>query len=242
MTDVPSDQSATPSFVCEGCRGSLALPQSLDATFMTCPYCGRKSPIPEHIFKDRKKRSGKLRKAAKKAKDKANKAARLESERKSRFRNRLIALFVGLLFTGLVAYVTWASRDTRPTDPQYTGLNHLNGTMATLRQAGCEYVVMEPVMSEGESTYSVNMHSGGDCVEVIAATGVATNTLTMSMTTPFGSPVPAPAPSYLVRIAHCPQEEGSFPVTITAAEEYYYHVAVVGCPRSVYNPPPTTTR
>jgi hypothetical protein len=98
-------------------------------------------------------------------------------------------------------------------------------------------MVAEPEVNDAPISWTMTMKADGDCINVLAATGVQSNALAIDMRTPFGQQVPAPAPSYFAHVVHCADADGKYPVEVTPTNDYFYTFAAIGCPRTLYERP-----
>ena len=82
----------------------------------------------------------------------------------------------------------------------------------------------------GLQELSATLHKG-TCVQLIAATGMDGNDLTISLVTPFGVSVPAPPPGKEVVLSYCVKEGGPHTGTLTPALAGPFTSAAIICPR-----------
>lgn len=236
MTDrTPPDGQAP--FLCDNCQGALQLPENLELASTTCPYCGKQVLLPEHIVEHRRERAARARQQAEGRAREAQSTARRRSARK---RAAIVAVVVGLAVlatVGGVAALIYASRDTRPRDTVSSGNDQVAQWLVSLKARGCDHMVSPPSTEEGIVNMTMKLKRKGNCLTVMAATGVAQNALTLSMRTPFGQQVPASQPGTFVHLTHCADADGAYPVSVTPSTDHFYTFAAIDCPRSLYEAP-----
>ncbi len=237
--DSASPPGKTP-FICVNCQGVLELPDDLNAVAAVCGFCGKEKLLPEHIIKPRQQQANRERQANN-SREKAKRAAlKKEQNRKRSIRGKIIAWSIILTTIGGIALAVYLNRDTRSTDPGWTGYTTVNQWLASLKAQGCDTVVTSTDIYEERTEVTMTMHKKGNCLNMIAATGIQTNYLNISMTNPFGQQLPSPQSNYFVNMVHCPEAEGDHQVVITPTTDDWFAFAAIDCPRSNYfGPRPT---
>lgn len=121
------------------------------------------------------------------------------------------------------------------TDAVSTGSAAVAARMKELYNTGCKNVVhsAKPARDDIKWTPDFPKSKRGECLVVLAATGIAENPLTIGITTPFGEVLPTPAPTTSLEYILCGETGGPHPITVTPATAAQYTFAAVGCPRRV---------
>jgi hypothetical protein len=226
-------------FVCSNCDGALELPDDLEVASTTCPYCGEQALLPPHIVAHRKERAHRQREANAAAARAADEARRKRTARKRSVIVGIVVTLAILVSGGGIALLAYANRDVRPRDPASTGHDQVAQWLASLKSRGCDHMVAPPEVIDGSTNWTMNMKRRGNCLTVMAATGVVGNALTLTMRTPFGQPVPASPPGTFVHLTHCADNDGAYPVSVTPATDNFYTYAAIDCPRELYEAPRT---
>lgn len=96
--------------------------------------------------------------------------------------------------------------------------------------AGCRRVIMPPDVVTGPKSMTATMVMNRQCIDILAVAGAPETTLTVTMSSPFGEPIPAPPPAAELELRHCPTVAGPHPVRIEPSSADPYAVAAIECP------------
>jgi len=117
-----------------------------------------------------------------------------------------------------------------PTDPDGVGATRVAEILEARRAAGCKQILAAAQTHVGEQTLTATLNRG-TCVQLVAATGMPDNDLTVSLSTPLGRPVPAPPPGREVILSYCAEPGGDHTGRITPAVGGPFTSAALVCPR-----------
>jgi hypothetical protein len=76
----------------------------------------------------------------------------------------------------------------------------------------------------------------GSCIQILAATGMRDNDITLQLTTPFGENVKGPAPGTEAILSYCVTQAGPYTGTLSAALNGPFTAAAITCPRAAVKP------
>ncbi len=117
-----------------------------------------------------------------------------------------------------------------PTDPVGVGATRVAELLEARQAAGCRRLLAPAATHVGEATLTATLNRG-TCVQLVAATGMADNELTVSLSTPVGRPIAAPAGQEVV-LSYCVDTGGPHAGRITPALDGPFTSAAVICPRA----------
>lgn len=97
-------------------------------------------------------------------------------------------------------------------------------------QAGCRRVIMPPEVLTGPKSMTATLVVGRQCIDILAVAGAPETSLAVTMTNPFGEPIPAPAPGTEPELRHCATVAGPHPVRVAPSTNDPWAVAAIECP------------
>jgi hypothetical protein len=117
-------------------------------------------------------------------------------------------------------------------DPLTTGREKVAARLKELMTHGCFDIALANTVFFDDRKFTTSL-SPGTCFDVIAATGVSDNDLTVTMSTPFGESVaPMPAPTTSFETAYCAANAGPHVVDVVPAVNGPFSVAIAVCNRN----------
>jgi len=121
-------------------------------------------------------------------------------------------------------------REKHRNDPSRNGWQRVQAELATLREAGCDEVLLPPQTVFGEQQLTADLN-GTRCTVLVAA-GDTDNPVTVALRTPFGEQAQAPDAATLVRLVYCAETEGPHPVQVQPTTDGYFTLAGLACPKA----------
>jgi len=227
--------SASGALTCSECDAKVPLPADLEALSAQCPYCRNDNILPQHVVEARRHKIERRRREAEAASAAARREAQARSARRSSRRAVVVLVLLGLVIAAGVGLAVYLLQDRRSRDPAMTGMAQVQGLLPLYRASGCKHVVTNPTVNDKQAQWTMKMRRGGQCINLIAATGAAEGRLSLEMTTPHG-PVPAPPPGTLVHLVHCPRVAGEHRVVVTPSTKDFYTFTAFDCPRPLLEP------
>ncbi len=117
-------------------------------------------------------------------------------------------------------------------DPLTTGKEKVAARLKELMTHGCFEIALANTVFFDDRKFTTSI-SPGTCFDVVGATGVADNELTVTMSTPFGESVaPMPAPATGFEVAYCAASAGPHVVEVGPAVNGPFSVAIAECSRN----------
>jgi hypothetical protein len=117
-------------------------------------------------------------------------------------------------------------------DSVTTGKEKVAARLKQLMTHGCFDIALANTVFFDDRKFTTSINPG-ICYDVIAATGVSDNDLTVTMSTPFGESVtPMPAPTTSFEVAYCAANAGPHVVNVDPAVNGPFSVAIAVCNRS----------
>jgi hypothetical protein len=117
-------------------------------------------------------------------------------------------------------------------DPVTTGKEKVAARLKELMTHGCFDIALANTVFFDDRKFTTSLNPG-TCFDVIAATGVSDNDLTVTMSTPFGESVaPMPAPATSFEVAYCAASAGPHVVDVGPAVNGPFAAAIAVCNRS----------
>lgn len=117
-------------------------------------------------------------------------------------------------------------------DGSTTGKSRVVAELKQLMSHGCYDISLTPttVFNNRKLTTPLN---AGQCLEVLAATGVEDNAITAKLSTPFGEAVaPLPAPGLDLQIAYCAATSGEHVTELSSAVDGPFTIGIAICNRA----------
>lgn len=232
------------TFDCGHCGASLAIPADRSALEARCTFCGNETILPAEILRLRAPPSverlvelpvvtpdpGPIDAGASKAAP-------------------WLAVTLGaLLVAGLGGAASFTARrpvdvepveerrrqpappvSERAVDRPRPGQERAKARLAELSASGCQEIILAPTRTSGDQTIETKLAANGRCVMVLAMADAPDNLLGLSIQTPSGEDLPAPAPAPDVELLVCPKARGSHSTRITPSTAGGYAVAAVEC-------------
>ncbi len=97
-------------------------------------------------------------------------------------------------------------------------------------QAGCRRVIMPPEVVTGPKSMTATLVVGRQCIDILAVAGAPETSLAVTMTNPFGEPIPGPTPGTEPELRHCATVAGPHPVRVAPSTNDPWAVAAIECP------------
>jgi hypothetical protein len=117
-------------------------------------------------------------------------------------------------------------------DPGTTGRDKVGARLKQLMTHGCYDVALANTVFFDDRKFTTSLNAG-TCFDVVSATGVSDNELTVSMSTPFGESVnPMPVPATDLEVAYCAASAGPQVVEVWPAVNGPFSVAIAVCNRN----------
>ncbi len=117
-------------------------------------------------------------------------------------------------------------------DATTTGMATVSARLKQLMSHGC-YDISLAATTVSDSRKLTTPLEPGACFDVLAATGVSDNAISVTLTTPFGEQVaPMPAPSTDVEVPYCATASGPHIVELTPAVDGPFSMAIAICNRA----------
>ncbi|HXK18234.1 MAG TPA: hypothetical protein VNG33_10555 [Polyangiaceae bacterium] len=123
-----------------------------------------------------------------------------------------------------------------PSDPKSAGVERLDALLAQRRAHGCS-VSLEPFSAHEGQHFSLALFKG-QCVQILAATGIDDNALSLTFKDPIGGDVASlPAAATELSFSYCATRSGAHLAVIDPALDGPFTFASVACPRSALTAP-----
>lgn len=121
---------------------------------------------------------------------------------------------------------------TFATDANTTGMATVSARLKQLMSHGC-YEISLAATTVSDSRKLTTPLEPGTCFDVLAATGVPDNAISVTVTTPFGEQVaPMPAPSLDLEVPYCATASGLHVVELTPGVDGPFSMAIAICNRA----------
>jgi hypothetical protein len=121
-------------------------------------------------------------------------------------------------------------REKHRDDPARNGWERVQAELASLREVGCDEVLLAPQTVAGAQQLTAEL-DGTRCTALVMA-GDADNPVTVELRTPFGERAQAPAAATLVRLVHCAATKGPHAVDVRPTTDGYFTLAGLACPKA----------
>jgi hypothetical protein len=244
---------------CDNCGAKLTLPADLLATAVRCTFCGQETMLPPPLIAERRRQHALAEAQRQQEQATSMVAEQQRSASRMRLILGLLPLAIALPIVGVVGYSIKHTVDAvqtatntatnaatnlpapapapAPTPPAPPSdavtpdiAAAMTGKLKRLAGEGCRNIIMPPTSAVGERTLSAQFVLNGQCVRMLALTGVPANALAVSLETPLGELVDTTAPARDFDFVYCPKTAGPHRVRIAPKQEdAAYLVAAVEC-------------
>ncbi|HEY4157105.1 MAG TPA: hypothetical protein VGM29_03375, partial [Polyangiaceae bacterium] len=118
-----------------------------------------------------------------------------------------------------------------PDDPSSTGRSKVGSKLKDLMSHGCFDVSLAASTFNDDRRLTTPLNSG-QCMQVIAASGITDNDITVELSTPFGESIkPMPTAGTDIDVGYCATSTGPHVTELSAALGAPYSIAVAICNR-----------
>lgn len=116
-------------------------------------------------------------------------------------------------------------------DPETTGLADLRSWAKEYRAKGCSSNSAEPTVVQGAQSLDVDSRRGGPCFNLLLSSHFNDALLAVTLTSPDGKRMAAPAPATRVHLEYCPNQTGRHQIDIQPSTQDHFAMLTLDCPR-----------
>ena len=114
-----------------------------------------------------------------------------------------------------------------------SGFDQVAAAMTRLQALGCRQILMQPKPVSGEQNMEAQVTGNGQCVNVVAATGVEAGGISANIQGPEGNKLHSLGPTLELHVALCSPVAGPHPMQFLPKTKDYYTIGAVSCSSAV---------